>query len=181
MRVFFIGCLHLGHKNMAIHRGFQNECEHDEYLIKQWNSIVTKKKDIVYILGDITMEKACYYPYLNKLNGVKHVVLGNHDRRQDVPELLKYVNTIAGAINYKGYILTHIPIHPNEIGRFKGNIHAHIHHINTLDSFVVNKSYNDEDEDNHFISTFNRYYNVDAKLIDFKPKTIEELLKINKI
>lgn len=158
----FIGCLHFGHKNMAIHRGFVDEVEHDEYLIEQWNSVVNKK-DITYILGDITMEKSFWYYQLDRLNGIKHVVLGNHDRRQDIPELLKYVNSIGGAVKYKGYILTHIPIHPNEIGRFKGNIHAHIHENTLIPNYM------------------NRYFNVDAKLIDFKPKTIYELIEINKI
>jgi calcineurin-like phosphoesterase family protein len=170
----FIGCLHLGHKNMAIHRGFGGSEEHDEYLISQWNSVVLKKKDITYILGDITMEKSCCYPLLNCLNGIKHVILGNHDRRQDIPELLNYVDSVGGAVKYKGYILTHIPIHPNEIGRFKGNIHAHIHHINKLEPLTVKESYTDND---NYINSGNKYYfNVDAKLIDFKPKTIEELL-----
>ena len=35
MTVRFIGCLHLGHKWMAQHRGFQDEFYHDEYLIEQ--------------------------------------------------------------------------------------------------------------------------------------------------
>lgn len=175
MRVFFIGCLHLGHKNIAIHRGFINEVEHDEYLIKQWNSVVTNKKDIIYILGDVTMEKKLHYYQLDRLNGIKHVVLGNHDRRQDVPELLKHATSVGGAIDYNGYILTHIPIHPNEVVFYKGNIHAHIHHVNKLEELEVSNTY--QDKNSSIINTKDKYFNVDAKLIDFKPKLLKELIK----
>lgn len=174
MNIRFIGCLHFGHKNMAHHRGFQDEFYHDEHLIESWNSVVTNKKDITYILGDVTMEKASWYFQLNRLNGVKHVVLGNHDRRQDVPELLKYVNTVGGAVEYKGFILTHVPIHPNEVVFYRGNIHAHIHHINKLEGLTVSTSY--QDEGHSYENPLNKYFNVDAKLINYKPKTIEELL-----
>ena len=32
-KVRFIGCLHMGHKNMAIHRGWADEEEHNAHLI----------------------------------------------------------------------------------------------------------------------------------------------------
>lgn len=170
--VRFIGCLHLGHTNMAKHRGFEDEVEQDEYLVKCWNNIV-RKKDITYILGDITMEKSFHYYQLDRLNGIKHVVLGNHDRRQDVPELLKYVTSVGGAVEHKGFMLTHVPIHPNEVVFYRGNIHAHIHE-NKLQEVIVSDSY--EDQGCLSTTTKHKYFNVDAKLIDFKPKTIEELL-----
>ena len=81
--IFIIADLHLSHKNMAIKRGFKDETEHDNFIIEQWNSVVLKK-DTVWILGDITMEKSTPYYLLNKLNGYKKVVLGNHDQPQHV-------------------------------------------------------------------------------------------------
>lgn len=156
MKVRFISDLHFGHENLATRlRGFSSVVEHDYYLIEQFNSVVTNSKDITYILGDITMEKP-NYEILSKLNGVKHVILGNHDRRQDVPKLLEYVNSVSGMINYKKeFILTHCPIHSSELEyRYKYNIHGHVH-ANSLDD--------------------SRYINVCAEVIDYKPKTIEEL------
>jgi len=176
-QVKFIGCLHLGHTSIARYRGFKTEYEHDEYLISQWNKVV-HKKDLTYILGDITLEKSNDYYQLDRLNGRKIVVLGNHDRWQDVPKLLNYVDGVAGMIDYKGFALTHAPIHISEIGQYIGNIHAHIHHENILADFNVNRMYADT-ENNPIISTKGKYFCVDAKLIDFKPKTIDELL-INK-
>ena len=120
------------------------------------------------------MENSKHYYLLDRLNGRKIVVLGNHDRWQDIPELLKYVDGVAGMIDYKGFALTHAPIHINEIGGYRGNIHAHIHQ-NILNDFEVNRMYNDK-ENNPIISTKGKYHNVDAQLIMYKPRTIEELI-----
>lgn len=172
MKVFFIGCLHFGHKSVAIARGFKDEFEHDEYLISQWNSVVGKK-DIVYILGDITMENSKWYFRLDQLHGTKKVVLGNHDLGKNVPDLLQYVSQVSGAVQYKGYMLTHIPIHPNEIYMCRGNIHAHIHHENQLEEIKTLTRYQDTDTEKKYSKS--RYFNVDAFLIDFKPQTLEQL------
>lgn len=169
----FIGCLHLSHKWMAQHRGFKDEWEHDDYLIEQWNSVVGKK-DLVYILGDITMNTPEHYYKLDLLNGRKKVVLGNHDNPRDVPELLKYVENVSGMIDYKGCILTHCPIHPNEVSFCRLNIHAHIHHTNQLYNCSVPDRYGDES--NELKTTDYKYYNVDAKLLNFKPITLEQML-----
>lgn len=171
-QVRFIGCLHLGHKWMAKHRGFQDEFHHDKHLIKEWNKIV-HKKDLTYILGDVTMESKEHYYYLDQLNGRKIVVMGNHDLHKHTRELLNYVESVAGMIDYKGFCLTHAPIHPNEIGLYKGNFHAHIHEniLNEVEIPSIYKDYNSK-----LTASLHKYYNVDAKLINFKPKTIEELL-----
>lgn len=174
MSTYFIGCLHLGHLNMARYRGFQDEYYHDENLIKCWNKVVNPK-DIVWILGDITMEKTEPYYNLDLLNGIKKVVLGNHDQAHHVPELLKYVDRVAGMVDYKGCALTHCPMHPSELSFYRANIHAHIHHINKLYPCEVPDSYGRES----FIlqNTDHKYINVDAKLIDYTPKTLNELLE----
>ena len=168
-----MGCLHFGHKWMAQHRGFQDEFYHDEYLIEQWNKTVNKK-DLVYILGDITMETSKYYYQLDRLNGRKIVVLGNHDLPRDTRELLKHVETVAGMIDYKGCVLTHAPIHPSEIGFCRYNFHAHIHENKLVDCVTPSRY---EDEDSVLQSTINKYVNVDAKLLDFKPLSFNEFIK----
>jgi calcineurin-like phosphoesterase family protein len=120
------------------------------------------------------MEKSKDYYKLDRLNGRKIVVLGNHDRHQDIKLLLEYVDGIAGAVDYKGFILTHVPIHPNEVQFYRGNIHAHIHHENKLEEVIVSDSY--LDEGNKPASTLRKYFNVDAHLMGYQPKSIEELL-----
>ena len=172
MTVRFIGCLHLGHTNIAKYRGWENAEKQDEFLIQEWNKVVSKR-DLTYIVGDITMEKALDYYKLDQLNGRKIVVLGNHDRYQDVKKLLDYVDGVAGAIDYKGFILTHVPIHPNEVQFYRGNIHAHIHYENRLEEVVVSDSY--LDKDNKPAATLHKYFNVDAHLIGYAPLSIDDL------
>jgi len=171
--VRFIGCLHFGHNWMARHRGFKDTLEHDETIVEVWNRTVNKK-DIVYILGDITMETPDYYYQLDRLKGTKKVVLGNHDLMEHIPELMKYVSGIAGMIDYKECALTHCPIHPNEVTFYKANIHAHIHE-NKLHEVNIKDRYLDDNSKQ--VNTLNKYINVDAHLIKYQPKTLEELFK----
>jgi len=124
--VGFIGDLHLGHEAIAKLRGFDDLDEYHEYVIKQYNSVL-HTRSLVYLLGDTTFEKPKYYYLLDKLIGRKISINGNHDLPRDIQELLKYVESAGGAINYKGYLLSHIPAHKQEMSRFKMNIHAHLH------------------------------------------------------
>jgi calcineurin-like phosphoesterase family protein len=160
--VRFIADLHLSHQNMTTLRGFSTIEEHDEHIIEKWNSVV-HKRDVTYILGDVTMEKSAPYHLLDRLNGLKHVVMGNHDRRQDVKKLLEYVESVAGMIQYKGVMLTHAPIHPRELEyRFPVNIHGHIH-----DSQVMLDHWTNIPDE--------RYICVSCERVDYTPKTLEEL------
>jgi calcineurin-like phosphoesterase family protein len=163
--VRFIADLHLGHENMAKHRGFSTVEEHDEHIIAKWNSVV-HKRDVTYILGDVTMEKSAPYPLLDRLNGIKHIVLGNHDRRQDTKKLLQYAESVAGMIQYKGIMLTHCPIHPMELEyRFNKNIHGHIHDkVVMLDAPLAPFEIPDE-----------RYFCVSCEQVDYTPKSLKDL------
>ena len=167
-QVRFIADLHFGHNFMAKHRGFESIDAHDAHVIEQWNNVV-QKRDITYILGDITMEKTDSYPLLNRLNGIKKVVLGNHDRPKHIPELLKYVQEVSGMVQYKGIFLTHCPIHTMEMDyRVNHNIHGHIHsklvtYPVTLFGFKL------------FERVDRRYHCVSCEHVDFKPKTLLEL------
>jgi calcineurin-like phosphoesterase family protein len=173
--VRFIGCLHIGHTNIAKNRGWDNAEKQDEFLIQEWNKVVNKK-DTTYIVGDVTMEKALDYYKLDLLNGRKIVCLGNHDRHQDIKQLLLYVDGVAGAVDYKGFIVTHVPIHPNEVQFYRGNIHAHIHHKNKLEEVIVSNSYLDQGSE--LKPTVHKYFNVDAHLVGYRPQSIEDLLKL---
>jgi calcineurin-like phosphoesterase family protein len=157
---------------MAQHRGFHDEFYHDEKLMESWNSVV-HKKDLTYILGDVTMENSDYYFQLDRLNGRKIVVMGNHDLHQHTRQLLNHVESVAGMIDYKGFCLTHCPIHPNELPRYRGNIHAHIHE-NQLIEVMAESSW--KDEGSVLVPTLHKYFCVDARLVNYRPKTIEELL-----
>jgi calcineurin-like phosphoesterase family protein len=166
--VRFIADLHLGHVNMALHRGFSSVEEHDEYIISQWNKKV-HKKDTTWILGDVTMESTKSYPLLNRLNGLKKVVLGNHDMPNHIPELLKYVNSVSGMVRYKGLWLTHCPVHDRELEfRVPRNIHGHIHDkkVMRISWSYGNASGMEEDD---------RYLCVSCEQVDYAPISLDEL------
>jgi calcineurin-like phosphoesterase family protein len=153
-RKFVISDPHLGHTNMALRRGFNSAEEHDNYIISKWNGVV-KKNDTVYILGDIAMENSRYYYKLALLNGIKKTILGNHESPQHILELLKYVNSVCSSYTEKNCILTHIPIHPIEMSRYRKNIHGHVHE-NTIDD--------------------NRYVNVSCEVIDYTPQLLNNYI-----
>ena len=129
---YYCSDLHLHHKYIANNLGFETTDEYHEALIKNWNTKISKR-DVVYILGDITFETK-KYEILGKLNGIKKVVLGNHDlgKPSYTAELQKYVQSIHGSIRKTigefDVYFTHIPIHPMELEYgINFNVHGHIH------------------------------------------------------
>ena len=129
-KVYLVSDIHLNHTNMIQrYRGFDNNEDYFSTLKSNWNKVVTKR-DKVFILGDITMETTKGYCQISELNGNNVFILGNHDPIQQCPNgtnksLLSY-GTVAGMVKYKGYWLTHCPIHPSKL-RGKKNIHGHTH------------------------------------------------------
>jgi len=156
MSTYLFSDPHFHHENMAKRRGFSSAEEMNELIVKNWNNTISKR-DCVYLLGDITMEKK-QYEILSRLQGIIHVVLGNHDQRQHVREMLNYVHSVSGIIYYKDVcILSHCPVHPQELTykRAHYNIHGHVHK-NSLDD--------------------PRYINVCAEMIDYTPVEFSKLI-----
>lgn len=166
--VHFISDLHLGHTRLITAlRGFSSAEEHDEHIVYNWNKKV-HKKDSVWILGDITMEKP-FYDILDRLNGVKNVVGGNHDLPEHTKELMKHINKYCGCLDYRGFHVSHVPIHPNEIQDTTGkknfylaNIHGHVHEHHVVD--------NNGDIDV-------RYINVSAESVNYTPVLFSDIVK----
>lgn len=168
MSTYLFSDPHFHHENMAKRRGFSSAEEMNELIVKNWNNTISKH-DCVFLLGDITMEKK-QYEILSRLKGVIHVVLGNHDQRQHVQELLKYVNSVSGIIDYKKKaILTHCPIHPSQLEfRYSYNIHGHVHENSVLDIY----------EDPKFKIQDPRYINVCAEMINYTPVEFLKLINL---
>ena len=135
----------MGHKWAAAQRGYHDAFYHDQAIIDNWNSVVDKK-DTVYVLGDVTMEKADY-DFFEQLKGYKKVILGNHDKPAHVPEMLKYVNSVAGVYDLRvadvRVWLTHTPMHNSEIYQDHSrsvNVHGHIHEKPAPSPYHINVS-----------------------------------------
>lgn len=82
MAKFFTSDLHFSHNNIIEYydRPYESIEEMNDAIINQWNSQVNPSDD-VYFLGDfgINKKKAIDAELVNKLNGTKYIILGNHD------------------------------------------------------------------------------------------------------
>lgn len=82
--IYFTADTHFGHHNIIEYcdRPFKSDRHMDKVLIRNWNDIVADD-DIVYVLGDLTMKGSEHKSYIKniigRLNGHKHLILGNHD------------------------------------------------------------------------------------------------------
>lgn len=170
-RVFFTSDLHFGHKNLCLGlRGMSAE-ESDQLIINNWNKVVTKR-DLVYVLGDITMENQNDIPkYISKLNGRIVLIGGNHDTKQCCDVYRKLGITVMGCLKYKGFICTHIPVHPYELEQedrqlLRGNIHGHVHKSGTIDGaeYTPKTDYGP------------LYYNVNIELHNYTPIAFDDLV-----
>lgn len=140
-RVFIIADTHFGHKRIiefeAKTRPFETVEEHDAELVRRWNATV-KPKDTVWHLGDVLFGREAFAT-IALLNGVKKLVMGNHDR-YPTALYLDHFNQVVGAAELRGCILTHIPVHPAQFGRYKANIHGHLHSNKMDDPRYINVS-----------------------------------------
>lgn len=170
--VFFTSDLHFGHEKLLNYepaRKYASIEEHDEAIIANINSLVGKR-DFLWILGDltITMNLTNLQQRLSRLNGTKMLVLGNHDRFCVNDYLVDFVGVYAYAQKYN-LIMSHIPVHTDEVGRWGLNVHGHLH------SRVVTK---EVFHDWPFQSTNvpdTRYLNVGLERNNMMPFSLEEI------
>ena len=96
-----------------------------EDMIRWYNELV-EDEDRVYILGDVAFSAANMRDTVSRLRGRKVLVPGNHEP----PKMRKYFDLfddVRGYVVKKGFIMSHIPIHPGSLGRWNLNIHGHLH------------------------------------------------------
>ena len=162
---FFIGDTHFGHAGIIQfnetkpHRPFDTIEEHDEELVRRWNSVVGKK-DNVWHLGDFCFG-ARNIAIAGRLNGYKRLVLGNHDHYR-AEEYLKYFAKIFGVVEYNGMVLSHAPLHPNQLKRWYLNVHGHMH-TKTVKNWISDDRF-EEDK---------RYVNVSCEQINLTPVPLD--------
>jgi len=130
--VYFISDLHLGHEGaLKWARDFRegnNAREMNEWLVHQWNSVVKSKKDVVWVLGDVAMSLGDMHDCLFKMNGRKKLCLGSHDE-YPLFHYLYHFEEVCAYRKYKGFWLSHMPIHEFDMvkTRVRGSIHGHLH------------------------------------------------------
>ncbi len=184
MALRFIADLHFGHKNCLAYdnREFKSIEEHDEALIDNWNSVVDIDDD-VWILGDISWHPAMRtVELLKRLNGVKHLCIGNHDKkllrnsdvRRQFVEIIDYKEIQID--DRLGVVLSHYPI-PCFNHHYYGWYHLY-GHVHT--SFEWNMMKQVKYEMEALYDKPCRMFNVGCMVpgMDYKPRTIEEIIEI---
>jgi calcineurin-like phosphoesterase family protein len=96
----------------------------DEAMVAAWNDRV-RPNDKVYHLGDVVINRRAL-AIMDRLNGDKVLIRGNHDIFRD-EDYRKYFRELRAYHVMNGMILSHIPLHPESLGRFGVNIHGHTH------------------------------------------------------
>lgn len=170
-QLFFISDTHFGHRKIIQFeheaRPFDTIEEHDEKLIENWNSVV-RDRDTVWHLGDVLFGTRSF-ELIHRLKGHKKLVMGNHDM-YPTHRYLQVFDRLAGVLEIDGNICTHVPVHEGQFGRYKFNIHGHLH-----SKSVVRSAPYIGDMKVHSYDT--RYINVACEHIGLTPVAYEDLKK----
>lgn len=82
-KLFFTSDTHFFHKNIIKYcdRPFDNIQEMNDALVENWNRVVPKD-GIVFHLGDVSLTAVPkdLNDLLHKLNGIKYLIIGNHEK-----------------------------------------------------------------------------------------------------
>jgi len=88
---YFSSDYHLGHKNVIKYDGrpFKDVSHMDEEIINNHNEVVDPEDDF-YFLGDLSFNRRATESYLQRLNGNKFFIGGNHDYSDTIKLYEKY-------------------------------------------------------------------------------------------
>ncbi len=132
MTTFFTADTHFGHGKIITYckRPYLTADEMDADIIRRWNSVVGLDDDVIH-MGDFSFRNR--QDVFHKLNGRKHLIIGNHDDRKTLtlPWASQPVHyremTVRDAEGMDRHlILFHYPIEEWD-GFFRGTIHLHGH------------------------------------------------------
>lgn len=161
IKVFVISDSHFFHWKICeyCNRGFPDVKTMNSYMITEWNRVVDVD-DVVFHLGDFGFSSFLNIKRVfDRLNGVKYLVMGNHDRRRSVGwwTNIGFIKVFKNPITFNDkVILSHYPQRNNHIL----NIHGHIH----------NNGY-----DSEFV--YRNHVNVSVEEIDYKPRLLNNILE----
>jgi calcineurin-like phosphoesterase family protein len=141
----------------------------NETIIKNWNAII-KDGDTVYLLGDFMFRDSI--EFLDRLNGNIILIRGNHDRK----EIFKAKNIICYQkfeYNYDGYkfLLNHRPVFDG-YDPYKDSDN-HIKNVDDYDYILCGHVHEKW-------KTKGKNINVGVDVWDFKPITINDIIKLIK-
>ena len=171
--VFLTSDTHFGHAGVCRFtdsntgekmRPWTDPDEMDEEMVKRWNETV-KPTDKVYHLGDVVINRKAL-KIMHRLNGDKVLIRGNHDIFKD-DDYREHFRELRAYHVMNGMILSHIPLHPESLGRFGVNIHGHTH-SNRVMTWHPTKQHPVVDP---------RYHCVCVEQTDFRPILFEDVIQ----
>jgi calcineurin-like phosphoesterase family protein len=162
---WIISDTHFNHSNIIklCERPFHTTEEMNEVIIENWNRKVGKN-DLVFHLGDFAFaNKETTKYFASRLNGVKHLILGNHDDSHSTKYFrecgFEFVSKYP-IIIHDFYILSHAPMTLRQ-NSFYVNLHGHTHETK-LECLSGDK---------------NLYYNCCVECNHYAPIDFETILK----
>ena len=178
--IYYIADMHFGHKNILKYdkRPFADTEQMDKEIIRRWNERVNDD-DTVYVLGDAFFRgEGRSLEIMNRLNGYKHLIRGNHDRNNG--KMLKMWESVCEYEEIKDgeqlVVLSHYPMmfynHQHDGAVM---LYGHVH--NTREWELVEKW----QRELWRIGIPARIINVGCMMeyMDYTPRTLEELLAAN--
>src|SRR5690606_8717653 len=105
-----------------------------------------------------------------RLMGRKVLVKGNHDIDK-LSYYSQFFDDIRAYVPKKGFILSHIPIHPGSLSRWNVNIHGHLHSNDVL----FGSGFSDSAQSLHIKDS--RYVCVSVEHTDYRPILLDDVLK----
>ena len=173
LMIYYTADLHLNHQAVIryCNRPFETVEEMNETIVSNWNKTVNKNDD-VYIVGDVIFKLKSDMPlYLDRMNGTKHLITGNHDKQ--TLKKKQFTEQFASIDEYlviddqnRKVVLFHYPIIEWD-GCFRGayHIYGHIHNSNNTANMVM--------------KTIPNAFNAGVDLNDFSPQTLSQLIERN--
>lgn len=130
--IYFTSDLHFNHKNVIkyCNRPFASVAKMDNALINNWNQVVSKE-DEVFVLGDLTLDtnKEKIKAWVERLNGTKHLILGNHDQLK----VWNYIDcgfaSIHTSLKIDNLYLAHDPAVKTALPEDAILLHGHVHQL----------------------------------------------------
>ena len=135
----------------------------NEDMIRWYNELVDDA-DRVYILGDVAFTASTMNRVVPRLKGRKCLIPGNHEPVK-MRKYFDLFDDVRGYVQRSGFIMSHIPLHPHCLGRWKVNIHGHLHN-----NRVMKEEMDGEVPDE-------RYYNACVERHNFRPVDLDVILK----
>lgn len=179
---FYISDLHYGHANCIAfdNRPFKTVEEMNDAIIDRWNKSVSNG-DIVYVLGDMFWCNAdIATPILDKLNGNKFLIKGNHDRCNDnrfKNKFVKITEYLEVEDEGRKVVLCHYPI-PCFKNHFYGwyHLYGHVHN-----SFEANMMEHNKYLMKELYDCECNMFNVGAMVpyMDYTPRTLNQIIYLS--